>query len=815
MDLPSELISQFVKATKDETKTNKEVIVYGKAIKNDGKTYVQLDGSELWTPVKTTSTVKSEDMNAGERVAVLIKNHSATIIGNTSSPSAAASDVDALDGRVIKVEELQVDMVTAEELEVEKARINTLVAANAVIEEELAASKIITGELEADNVKINEQLEANSAVIKNLDSSYANIDFSNIGKAAMAYFYATSGLIKDVVVGDMTIAGKLVGVTISGDLLEGNTVVAEKLVIKGEDGLYYKLNTDGMKVEAQQTDYNSVNGQVIKAKSITASKISVSDLVAFDATIGGFNITDSALYSGTKESIDNTTRGIYLDKTGQIAAGDSNNYLKYFKDANGEYRLDLSVKSLSIDGGIGGQNLLKRTKDFGSFYSNRNTTTIFSGDDGFSVVDFPVVTTLDYRAISSTYGMIPIKDVLGRDLVFSFDLRSDTTWTATGTNIIVGFATCNDESTTRIRYQTIYYTGEINTEWNRVSIKTTIDEAHLSNGSGDITGTTRFYVQIYNYSLKHLQVRKPKLEYGHVSTDWSPSIEDIQNGIDDAAKTATNFISYDSSNGLQLGNKSSGSWAGVRTQITNAVFRILNSTGTVLASYGEKLIELGRNATDAVIKFCGGKGQIEYDATDDYLQLTADNVRLKGAEMASLYSNYTDSNGIFRNGAVHASPGNVQITASGGGDTSNVHVNPTNIQMATKNFYISGTLNDSANGGVYVAVNDGTSGIWTFRQYSNGLVELWGSYAISNVDCNVALGSMYRNSGAISLPAFPCTVYNPNVTANYESDGYGAFLWATTTATTAKPPNYYLVRPTSGNIASGKINIHVYGKWKN
>ena len=143
---------------------------------------------------------------------------------------------------------------------------------------------------------------------------YANIDFTNIGKAAMEYFYAQSGLIKDVTVGDQTITGELVGVTIKGDLIEGNTIVADKLVIKGDDGLYYKLNTDGATVEKEQTDYNSLNGQVIQAKSVTAEKISVNDLVAFDATIAGFSITDSALYSGAKASATNGTRGI-LEKT--------------------------------------------------------------------------------------------------------------------------------------------------------------------------------------------------------------------------------------------------------------------------------------------------------------------------------------------------------------------------------------------------------------------------------------------------------------------------------------------------------------------
>ena len=138
----------------------------------------------------------------------------------------------------------------------------------------------------------------------------------------------------------------MVGVTISGDLIEDNTVVAEKLVVKGTDGLYYKLNTNGIKNEAEQTDYNSLNGSVIKAKSITATKISVNDLVAFAATIGGFNIADSAIYSGVKSSVDNTTSGLYMDKNGQMALGDASRFVKHYKDQNGDYHLEISAQSV-------------------------------------------------------------------------------------------------------------------------------------------------------------------------------------------------------------------------------------------------------------------------------------------------------------------------------------------------------------------------------------------------------------------------------------------------------------------------------------
>lgn len=408
MKLSKDLVSQFVKATNDANTAKSESTVYGTIVKHNGAEYVKLDGSELLTPVSSTSATKD-----GERVTVSIKNHTAMVTGNMSSPSASDKDVKELSGKVSEFETVIADKVSTKELEAEKARIDNLQADNVTIKNTLTVNEANISDLQADNVTIKNTLTANKADIESLktnkldanaadikyatiekldatnadihnlqadygdfktlttdrlsanegnikvlqtdklnasdaDIKYANINFSNIGKAAMETFYANSGLIKDVIVGDGTITGELVGVTIKGDIIEGNTIVADKLVIKGEDGLYYKLNTNGVTTESEQTDYNSLNGSIITAKSITATKIAVDDLVAFDATIGGFNITDSSIYSGVKESVDNTTRGIYLDNQGQINIGDSNNFFKYYKDQNGTYKLEISAASVKM-----------------------------------------------------------------------------------------------------------------------------------------------------------------------------------------------------------------------------------------------------------------------------------------------------------------------------------------------------------------------------------------------------------------------------------------------------------------------------------
>ena len=412
MSLSSDLISEFVKVTKDDEKPKSETVVYGTTVVYEGSTYVKLDGSELLTPVSTTSATKN-----GERVTVMIKDHTATITGNMSSPSARSGDVKDIADQITDFEIVISEKVSTKDFDTEKARIDNLVAENATITEKLTAAEgkidtlqannvTITGKLDAAEANIEnleatkisaeiadakyatiENLEATDAKFNNLESTYAkitdlnaqqaqiddlnasklsveqadlkyaNIDFANIGEAAFKKIFSESGIIENLVVSEGTVTGELVGVTIKGDIIEGGTVIADKLVVKGSDGLFYKLNTDGITTTAEQTEYNSLSGTVITAKSITAEKVDVDDLVAFEATIGGFNITKDAIYSGKKQSAENTTSGVYLDKEGQLSVGDSKDYLRYFKDENGEYKLEVSASSILMKIGDSTSNL--------------------------------------------------------------------------------------------------------------------------------------------------------------------------------------------------------------------------------------------------------------------------------------------------------------------------------------------------------------------------------------------------------------------------------------------------------------------------
>ena len=466
MALSHEVVSQFAKLVDNKPKKDEGVTVKGTYKIIGDIEYVQLDGSDVLTPVESTVEAKT-----GERVQVLIKDHFATVTGNISSPAARSKDVKDLadtvdeqgntiqqmDNTIIQQGNSIIQMNTSinqhettinqhdtkinqqgdqivsinntiisqgnsieanhnaiiaqgNEIDVMNNTItshgNSITTMNNTIQQHdnriTQNSNTISQQgntITQQGNKITEidntvQTQGNTIVAQGntidahgtqltthnsqitilnsgfviqdgvltglsevvvnklksdtLDTGYAKIDFANIQMAAVQKLFTESGIIKDLVVQEGAITGELVGVTLKGDLIEGNTIIADKLVIKGSDGLYYKLNTNGETIESNQTSENSLNGQVIAAKSITASKIQVTDLVAFGATIGGFDITDSSINTHLKTSIDSSTNGIYLDSDGQMAIGNDINHIKYYKDENNNFILDVRLDKLYL-----------------------------------------------------------------------------------------------------------------------------------------------------------------------------------------------------------------------------------------------------------------------------------------------------------------------------------------------------------------------------------------------------------------------------------------------------------------------------------
>lgn len=82
MKLDKHVVDMFTELTKPEDDVKMEKTCYGTISVVDGTRYVKLDGSDLLVPA--ASTVKTSH---GDRVTVLMKNHSLTVTGNLTAPA--------------------------------------------------------------------------------------------------------------------------------------------------------------------------------------------------------------------------------------------------------------------------------------------------------------------------------------------------------------------------------------------------------------------------------------------------------------------------------------------------------------------------------------------------------------------------------------------------------------------------------------------------------------------------------------------------------------------------------------------------------
>ena len=112
--------------------------------------------------------------------------------------------------------------------------------------------------------------------------------------------------------------------------------------------------------------------------------------------------------------------------------------------------------------------------------------------------------------------------------------------------------------------------------------------------------------------------------------------------------------------------------------------------------------------------------------------------------------------------------------------------------------------------------NEGKNGIFNFRYWSDGFVELWAKVEVSNLSVSTTLGNMYRSDSPFIAAQYkyPYTFYpQPFVyTQFFTSNNNSALVWLNPSwgrATEYLPP-LYLVRPTTGTC-SGYVYYYICG----
>lgn len=354
MGLSNNLISKFVKATKDEQEPNKETTVYGTVQKDqNGDLRVQLDGSDILTPVKSTVVLAEND-----RVTVMIKNHTATVTGNLTNPAAS-------DG----------DTVRVWQLEAEKVRVNDLVAANADIQGTLDAQNAVINNLDAtyasisylnskyltaDDIKTDylsaEEIDADYATIDSVKSTYATIDELTAVKGdiktlnseianidTLIFGSATGNIIQTsfsnsviAQLGDAQIKSAMIE-SVSADKITAGDIITNNVRVISEDGSLVISDetlqiSDGTNVRVQigkdaDDDYSiniwDQNGNLMFSKGgITDSAIKEAiirnDMVSDTANIHASKLDIDSLFeeiNGSSNTIKSTQ--IYLDEENQ------------------------------------------------------------------------------------------------------------------------------------------------------------------------------------------------------------------------------------------------------------------------------------------------------------------------------------------------------------------------------------------------------------------------------------------------------------------------------------------------------------------
>lgn len=250
--------------------------------------------------------------------------------------------------------------ITAENADLTYATITSLQAVDGKID--TLSSKAITTENLSVKVAELGYLSAESADLK-----YANIKLSNIEVADIATLFTKVGLIDRATIVEGHITGFLDSVEVNAANITAGTLVADRILLKGENGLLYSLNNLG-ELQSKTIDTldgyiltdRTVNADKIVAKSITANELDVEKVFADSAVIKKIFSQDvtatgtitGATLKGANAEIDNGLIGGFNITEGGI----SKVYTKSsseVSDKQDSYELDISSNGVPSFKGIG------------------------------------------------------------------------------------------------------------------------------------------------------------------------------------------------------------------------------------------------------------------------------------------------------------------------------------------------------------------------------------------------------------------------------------------------------------------------------
>ena len=253
--LSQEVLKEFAKVVVKESEIKKDSFLYGTTKKNGNNVYVKFDGSDLYTPVSSVV-----DVDDGNRVLVMIKNHSGTVLSNITSPAVNNSNFSDFKGETSQ----QFSNIQANIGEFNLVFTDRLVANEA----EIGILKANVGEFEKLTV---EQFSAINAKIEDADITYAKIDLANIKEGSIQTYMLGNGVIGTTQIADGSITDAKI-VELTANKITAGTLSVERLEIRGStSSIVYGLNNITGALQSQNVD--TLNGEILTPRTITADRI--------------------------------------------------------------------------------------------------------------------------------------------------------------------------------------------------------------------------------------------------------------------------------------------------------------------------------------------------------------------------------------------------------------------------------------------------------------------------------------------------------------------------------------------------------------
>ena len=110
-------------------------------------------------------------------------------------------------------------------------------------------------------------------------------------------------------------------------------------------------------------------------------------------------------------------------------------------------------------------------------------------------------------------------------------------------------------------------------------------------------------------------------------------------------------------------------------------------------------------------------------------------------------------------------------------------------------------------------VEQGTSGIWTYRKRNSGVAECWGTTTRSNVTMS-AWGSLYY--GTIAADSYPSDLFTdpPTAVMTARVNGGNGWLTQTNNMTKSSTGTRYIIGVNNTTLTYVAINVYAIGRWK-